>query len=305
MSRRLFKIPLEGLNVLDAIDRYGSFAGAAQHLCVVTSSITHSVKSLEEILGITLFDRSGRRAHFTAEGRAILERGRLLLAQVGEFNDSLQSLATGWEPRLRIAADQVVRMETLMSVIDEFYAATSGTALHLTQEAGSGVWDALMSGRADLIVGAPGEGPPDGGYESIVMHEMRFVFAVAANHPLAQVKEAITAEMIEAHRSVVISDTTIGLPRLRRGLLHNRDVLYVPNTMSKLQAILQGTACGFLPTRLAEVQVKRGALRILEVPIPHPPAESRIAWRRDEDGKALRWWIDRLTAPGFDAPLFF
>lgn len=305
MSRRLFKIPLENLNVLDAIDRYGSFAGAAQHLCVVTSSVTHSVKSLEEILGITLFDRSGRRAHFTAEGRAILERGRLLLAQVGEFNDGLQLLATGWEPRLRIAADHVVRMETLMSVLDEFYATTSDTALHLTQEAGSGVWDALMSGRTDLIVGAPGDGPPGGGYESIVMHEMRFVFAVAASHPLAQVKGELTSEMVEAQRSVVISDTTISLPRLRRGLLHNRDVLYVPNTMSKLQAILQGTSCGFLPRRLAETHVKRGALRILDVPIAHPPAESRIAWRTDEDGKALRWWIERLTSPGFDEPLFF
>ncbi|CAM2155830.1 LysR family transcriptional regulator [Pararobbsia alpina] len=305
MSRRLFKIPLESLNVLDAIDRYGSFAGAAQHLCVVTSSVTHSVKTLEEILGITLFDRSGRRAHFTAEGRTILERGRQLLAQVGEFNDGLQLLATGWEPRLRIAADHVVRMETLMSVLDEFYATTSDTALHITQEAGSGCWDALLSGRTDLIVGAPAEGPPGGGYESIVMHEMRFVFAVAASHPLARVEGEVTNEMVQSHRSVVISDTTLSLPRLRRGLLHNRDVLYVPNTMSKLQAILQGTSCGFLPRDLAAAHVEAGALKILDVQIPHPPAESRIAWRTDEDGKALRWWIERLTAPRFDEQLFY
>jgi DNA-binding transcriptional LysR family regulator len=305
MSRRLFRIPLESLAVLDAIERYGSFAGAAQHLCVVTSSVTHAVKSLEEILGITLFDRSGRRAHFTAEGRAILERGRVLLAQVGEFNEGLQSLATGWEPKLRIAADHVVRMETLMSVLDEFYEATSDTALHFTQEAGSGCWDALMSGRTDLIVGAPAAGPPDGGYESIVMHEMRFVFAVAASHPLAKIDGEITNEMVEAHRSVVISDTTISLPRLRRGLLHNRDVLYVPNTMSKLQAILQGTSCGFLPNRLADSHVRSGDLKILTVQIAHPPAQSRLAWRTDDNGKALKWWINRLTAPGFDEQLFF
>ena len=305
MSRRLFKIPLESLNVLDAIDRYGSFAGAAQHLCVVTSSVTHSVKTLEEVLGVTLFDRSGRRAHFTAEGRAILERGRLLLSQVGEFNDGLQMLATGWEPRLRIAADQIVKMDILMSMLDDFYQASSDTALHMTLEAGSGCWDSLMSGRCDLVVGAPAEGPPGGGFESVVMRRQRFVFSVASSHPLARIEGEITNEMVESHRSVVIADTSLSLPRLRRGLLHNRDVLYVPNTMAKLQAVLQGTGCGFLPHRLAQTYVDADQIKVLTVNIPHPPSESRLAWRTGEDGKALRWWIERLTAPGFNEVLFY
>ena len=76
MSRRQPKVSLDSIRLLDAIERHGSFAAAAQELCVVTSAITHAVRNLESDLGLNLFDRSGRRARFTREGRLVLDKGR-------------------------------------------------------------------------------------------------------------------------------------------------------------------------------------------------------------------------------------
>jgi DNA-binding transcriptional LysR family regulator len=305
MSRRAHKVSLEHLAMLDAVARHGSFAAAARELCVVTSSVTHAVKNLEEQLGLTLFDRSGRRARFTAEGRELLEHGRPLMAQAARFDADVQRLATGWESDLTLCVDQVIRTEPLMRLIDDFARVAPDTSLHLTREAVAGTWDALVSGRADLAVGAPGAGPPGGGYESAPLYTIRFIFAVAPEHPLARVKGVIPQAEIARHRAVLVADTTRGLPRWPLSLLESRVTLSVPDAQSRLTALLLGTGCGFVPARLAAPYVRSGRLVTLKVEQAHPPSQSLIAWRAGGNGRALQWWIARLKRPGVGARLIF
>ncbi len=70
-------LTLEALRVMDAIDRRGSFAAAADELGRVPSALSYTMKSEE--LDVVLFDRSGHRTKFTNVGRMLLERGRVLL----------------------------------------------------------------------------------------------------------------------------------------------------------------------------------------------------------------------------------
>jgi DNA-binding transcriptional LysR family regulator len=303
-TRRQHRVSLDSLRLLDAIDRHGSFAAAAHELCVVTSSITHAIQNLEENLGITLFDRSGRRARFTSKGRALLERGRGVLARAAAFDEEVQLIATGWEARLVIAVDEVMRVAPMMAAVGEFTGVAPNTSLHITREAAAGSWDALMSGRADLIVGAPAGGPAGGGCESVPMYRIDFALVVAAGHPLAARQGVISHEEISQHRAVVIGDTTRHLPHLQYGLLDNRLCLSVPDNATKLEAILLGIGCGFMPLRAAEPLVRDGRLVVLQVEAPHPPGQSTLAWRSGETGRALRWWIEKFTQPSFVETLF-
>ncbi len=305
MTRHSLKVSLEGLRVLDAIDRRGSFSAAAAELCVVTSSITHVVRNLEAELSLNLFDRSGRRARYTREGRTLLERGRHLLAQAARFDAEVQLIATGWEAQLVLSVDQVLRMAPLIPLFGAFFKAAPQTSLHVRREAAAGSWDALLSGRADLVVGAPAAGPPGGGYESAPLCTLKFVLAVAPQHPLARLEGVIADDELARHRSVIIGDTTRFLPHLQYGLVQNRNCLSVPDTDAKLQAILLGIGCGFLPERLAKQHVRAGRLVLLRVETPHPPSQSTLAWRAGENGRALKWWIEQLTRPRLAQGLFF
>lgn len=306
MNRRQIKVSLEALRVLDAIDRYGSFSAAASELCVVTSSITHVVRNVEEALGIALFDRSGRRARFTAEGRALLERGRAFLVQAAEFDAQVQVLATGWEPRLSIAVDAVVRMEPLAPLMHEFLNEAPATALDVRREAAAGSWDALQSGRCDLAIGAPGDSlPAGGGFEVRTLCSIRFIFCVAPGHPLASVRGTVPNDTVKRHRAVVLTDTTLGLPHMAQHLLGSVSHLSVPDTETKLQLILGGSACGFLPHRLAQHHLKAGRLVKLAVETPPPTAHCSLAWRAGDNGRALGWWVKRLTQPGVAGRLVY
>ena len=161
------RVTLEALAVIDAIDRRGSFAAAAEELHRVPSAITYQVHKLEQELDVRLFDRQGHRARLTAAGRELVDEGRVLLERAGELERRVRRVATGWEPELRLAVDALVPWSLLWPLAAGFYAdcarrEASYTRLQLTREVLGGTWDALAEGRADLAVGASGDAPGPG-----------------------------------------------------------------------------------------------------------------------------------------------
>jgi DNA-binding transcriptional LysR family regulator len=163
------KLSLESLQVIDAIDRKGSFAAAAEDLHRVPSAVTYSVRQLEAALGVELFDRKGHRAVLTQAGQELLSQGRQLLRAAADLECRVQQVARGWESELRIAVDTVIGVERLLRLLGEFYEQESGTRVRLLHEVLGGVWDALASGRADLAIGASGQAPAGRSYATRVL----------------------------------------------------------------------------------------------------------------------------------------
>jgi len=97
------KITLESLQILDAIDRRGSFAAAAEEVFRVPSALTYTMQKLESDLGVALFDRAGRRALLTPAGRVLLDEGRILLQAADALECRVKRAASRWETELRIA----------------------------------------------------------------------------------------------------------------------------------------------------------------------------------------------------------
>ena len=147
-------LTLESLQILDAIARNGSFAGAASEMDRVPSALTYSVRKLEDDLDVLLFDRSGHRAKLTPAGQELLNEGRHLLRAADELEQRVKRTATGWEVELRIVLDNIVRFERMIPLIEEFDREGSGTRLRFSSETLSGVWEAMLAGRADLAIGA-------------------------------------------------------------------------------------------------------------------------------------------------------
>src|SRR5258708_35273130 len=143
-------LSLESMQVLDAIDRKGSFAGVAEDLHRVPSAITYSIRQLEEGLGIGLFDRRGHRAVLTAAGRELLAEGRRLLRAAADLECRVQQVAKGWESELRIAVDTIVSLDRLFGLTGEFYEQRTGTRLRLSPGVLGGTWERLACGAAEL-----------------------------------------------------------------------------------------------------------------------------------------------------------
>ncbi|RIX47624.1 MAG: LysR family transcriptional regulator [Rhodocyclales bacterium GT-UBC] len=290
------RISLDILQVLDAIDRHGSFSAAAAALHRVPSALSHAVAKLESDLGVTLFIREGRRATLNEAGRTLLNDGRHLLRAAGELERRVQRIATGWEVELRIAIDAIIPVERIYPLLERFYAAGHATQIRLTYEVLGGTWDALATDRADLVIGAPGDMPARGGIASrLLCTHSDFVFAIAPNHPLAKWEGVIPSSEIVRHRATVIADTSQELAARSVGLIDGQDTLRVPDIRAKASAQVAGLGIGHLPRWLAAPEIAAGRLVEKEIAEPRPSMPLHLAWRNRQVGLALRWFIDALA----------
>jgi DNA-binding transcriptional LysR family regulator len=300
-------LTLEALQIIDAIDRKGSFAGAAAELERVPSALTYSVRKLEEDLDVLLFDRSGHRAKLTPAGQELLIEGRHLLRAADELEQRVKRTASGWEVELRIVLDNVIPFEKMIPVIQAFDRQGSGTRLRFSVEVLSGVWEAVLSGKADLAIGAVYTGPETirmtGGFRTMQMMSNPWVFAVAPSHPLAKMPEPLTVEQVKRHRAIAVGDTGRSLPTFSTGLLTGQETLTVPSLSAKLQAQLAGLGCGHLPLGLAAPHLATGALIEKQTMDMRPPLTKQIVWRTSGRGKCLKWFLNYLSDPNIQASL--
>ncbi len=293
------KLSLDALLVLDAIARKGSFASAAEELHRVPSAITYTVQKLEQDLDVQLFDRSGHRARLTRAGEELLRDGRYLLRTATDIECRVQRIAKGWETELRIAYNDIIPAARLGPSLSAFYEVAPSTRLRMSAEILGGCWDALFSGRADLVIGAPGESPPETGAAVRPFGDVSFVFVVSPNHPLAAAEEPIASSELLRHRVVVAADTSRSLAPWTAGLAIGQDTLTVSTMEAKLDAQIMGLGVGYLPQHLARPALESGKLVRKRVEDENDRVTHlSLAWRSRDAGKALKWWLARLDDPG-------
>ena len=119
---------------MDAIERKGSFASAAQALFRVPSTVTYTVQKLEEDLGFAVFKRVGRRSVLTPAGQVLLQQGRQLLVAAQAVVASAHKVNSGWEAELNIAIDTVWDIRNFYPLLAEFQQLNSGVQVNISEE---------------------------------------------------------------------------------------------------------------------------------------------------------------------------
>ena len=294
----MLRLSLEALQVIDAIDRRGSFAKAAQELHRVPSTVSYIVSKLEDDLALQVFERNGPRVALTPAGRELLKEGRYLLRAALDLEQRVRRIASGWETEVAIAIDSMFAPAALLPDVHDFYGVARQTRLRLVQETLTGTWEALLDRRADLLVGVAGEGPAGGGYVARPIGQMHFVFAVAPGHALALATEPLGRAQLQEHRAVVVADSARNMAPRTVGLAFGQDTLAVPTMQAKLAFQVAGFGFGFLPEPCARAAIAAGLLVEKQVEERRAPETFYIAWRTGEEGAALRWWRERMLQPG-------
>ncbi|HEX4842089.1 MAG TPA: LysR substrate-binding domain-containing protein [Limnobacter sp.] len=291
-------IHLETLALLELIETRGSFAAAATALNKAPSAITYQLRQLEESLDVLIYDRSGHKAKLTPAGKALLDEGRKLLENAEGLKKRVKAVANGWEAELRIVLDSVVPFEVAMPWVEAFDQLGSPTRLRFSTEVLSGSWEALFSGRADILVGSKldqNQFASGTGLQIQTMGESVFVFTVAPGHPLAAMPEPLAVDTIRQHRAVAVGDTSRNFKPLTLGLQSGQAVLTVPNLTAKVKAQVAGLGCGWLPWHMVQDELQQGLLMVKATEEPLRRTPLCFARPRASTGKAMDWWSAHLA----------
>ena len=293
-------ISIEVLETLDAIERRGSFAKAAEELNKATSAISYAVQKLEEQLDIALFQRLGRRSVLTPAGRLILAEGRDILQTTRRLADKAKEVATGWEPRISIGLESLYSFPDFFNVINDFLQAFPTVEIDISECVLNGGWEALEQGRVDLLVGSPGPVPSQKGYRSVAIGRVELVPVIAAKHALAshalakkQDKKQNIESVMGQLRRIVTHDTSFNGIARSEGLSSDGQMLYVQNMDQKVHAILAGIGIGNLPKNRVQGYLDKGVLLPLDIK-QQDNAESFLAWKVSNKGKGLRTLTEKL-----------
>lgn len=289
-------LSIDELALLEAIRDSGSLSRAAARLGKAPSTVSHAARQLEGRFDALLFDRRRYRLQLTPAGQLLAQEASRLAHDVQRLTRRVKQVARGWEDRLWVVTDELIEFESLMPVIRDFDALQSGVSLRITHEVLGGTWEALRDGRADLLVGAANDPLPIPGLRWFELGALEWVFAVAPRHPLARAAEPLEREAIAAHRAVVVGDSSRLSPGRSFGTLGGQATLAVPSMRAKVLAQRDGLGVGWLPARRVASLVARGELVVKRTADPREPNPMYVAWRGDREGRALRWWLEKLQS---------
>ncbi|MEH6592940.1 MAG: LysR substrate-binding domain-containing protein [Halioglobus sp.] len=290
-------ISLESLEVIDAIDRMGSYAAAATVLHKVPSGISYTVQKLEQDLGVTLFQKEGRKAVLTSAGRHLVEQGRHLLLAAEELAAGTRQIATGWEPRLRIAVETIVPLGVVLPLIADLQAVQPGVEVSLYTEVLAGTWEALVENRVDLVIGAAGDVPGHKGIRCEEWCSMKHIFVAAPDHPLCTVPTPISVDAVQQYRAIIIRDTSQKSASLSRGILNQKTAIYVPTMEAKIAAHRLGLGVGYVPENQIAADLSSGSLVALNLAEPREDSPLMLGWKASNRGQALQFLLERLRDP--------
>lgn len=183
---RLRQIKMRHLSAFVETVRCGSLKAASERIFLTPPAISKTLKDLESILGVSLMHRDRGGIELTREGAVFRQFAEQCLAALSHGLASLDALSSGAAAPLRIGALPSVAADLLPDVILRFAELSPPTPVTVEDGRIGGLVDRLRSGSLDLLVGRMGRPETMEGLSFTQLYSEQVVFAVAADHPLAQ-----------------------------------------------------------------------------------------------------------------------
>lgn len=288
-------LTIEILEILDAIERRGSFAKAAEELNKATSALSYAIQKLEGQLDLSIYQRQGRRSVLTPAGKILLDEGRLILKATKVITEKTREVATGWEPRLRIGIDSMLNPEQFFTLLNKFLNVHPTLEIDICETVLNGGWEALEQDRIDLLVGCIGPMPAQKGFRNISLGKIDLLPVVSAKHPLAKIANNTEAleKVLANTRRIVLHDSSQKNITRNEGLSFGKNILYVQTIDQKIHAQLAGLGIGHLPRHRIQAYLKSGEL--IPLNITAADTEQLLAWKSNNKGKALQTFTKILS----------
>jgi len=261
------RITLDQWATLVAVVEGGGHAQASRRLHRTQSTVTYTISRLEELLGMKIFERSGRKSVLTPAGQTLYRRGRALVDEARRLERAAGELASGWESELRLAVEIIYPTWLLLDCLAEFGRERPDTRIELIESVLAGTDEALLEGRVDIAIGSV----VPAGFIGEPLMQVRFICAAAPTHPLHALGRPLTVEDLREHRHLVIRDT--GTRRTRSGGWLNERRWTVSHKATSIRAACMGLGYAWFPEESIREELDLGRL----VPLPLVEGRERYA----------------------------
>src|SRR5690554_4993664 len=109
--------------VIGAVDELGSLTAAAERVAVTQAALTHTIRKLEESIGLKIWNREDRSLRLTQAGEHMLSVAQRLLPQFEQLEVQVHQFAQGGRGVLRIRMECHPCYQWLLKIVSPYLAA--------------------------------------------------------------------------------------------------------------------------------------------------------------------------------------
>jgi LysR family transcriptional regulator, pca operon transcriptional activator len=286
MTRRHLdqRLRLSLLRAVDAVDAHGSLLKASAVLGVTQPSLTKSLRELEDMVQLRLFDRHSRGVRTTEAGLVFVQTARRILAELRRLDEELDQLSSPGTGSVALGALPVAAAGILPGTLARLKATAPDIKVRLQQGRTEDLLPLLASGEIDLIVGrlyAPAA--PDAFAREAIWTEPISILA-RTEHPVFS-EEEVTVDALRRYELVLPTVSQRVGQEIEHLLAH---LGLQPTTSLRsssygfIREMLHATDLIAVMPRLMMVgDLLRGTLKVVPLPIPAPDRPAGLILPRD------------------------
>lgn len=271
---------LKQLEYLVALVETEHFAQAADRCSVTPSTLSAGIRDLEEVLGVTVAERTKRTVLIQPIGQAIAERARQVLR---DADDLMKLASTHREPMtgdIRFGAIPTVSPFILPRTLPAVEAQYPKLRLYLREEQTAVLLSRLRDGELDVaLIALPYE--TDGLTVRLLLDDP-FQFACHVNHPLAGRASVAEDDLLDQPLLLLEEEHCLRSHALDACSLH-RSPVRVQFEATSLQTLVQMVASGIGVTLLPQMAIDAGMAAVENIrliPLQKPAfRQIGLVWR--------------------------
>jgi len=241
------------LEIVRAVDRHGTMTAAAGALHLTQSALSHSMRKLEDRLGVEIWNRDGRSLRLTQAGEHLLATADRLIPQLAHAEERLVQFAEGEGGTLRVGMECHPCYRWLQKISAPYLEAWPMVDLDVKQQFQFGGIGALLTYEIDLLVTPDPLHKPGLHFEAVFDYEQ--VLVVGPRHKLRKAEHALPEDLagevlftypISLDRLDIYTRflTPAGIGPKRQKLVESTDIM--------LQMVACGRGVAALPRWLVE-----------------------------------------------------
>jgi DNA-binding transcriptional LysR family regulator len=256
-----------------------SFSKAAEELHLSQPAVTSQVRTLEEGLGIALFDRIGRNAKLTPAGTTLLKYVRQIETLTNEAVAALAPFGVQEGAELNIGASHTIAVYVLPKLLPQIVRDWPKLRVHIVSGSTIEVLTALANHQISVgLIEAPAH-RPDFKIEHFMDDELCLI--LPPNHRWARKTILRAAEIVQ--EPILLRESGSGMRRFVEEYLEKNGVLSqqlrttvdMNSTEAILSAVESGLGIGFVPTMALGKAVQANS--VVVVPLENGPIKRQFS----------------------------
>ncbi|MBQ7534182.1 MAG: LysR family transcriptional regulator, partial [Stomatobaculum sp.] len=243
-----------------------NFTRAANELGYAQSTVTFHIQTLEEELGVSLFDRIGKKVKLTKAGEYLVNYANemeRIISDMAQISNTVNMV----RGTLRIGVVESLLATYMVEALSRYSKSFPDVNIEVVTGSTAGLMELLRSNDVDLIF-VMGSRIVDFDFVRAMIQEAGVSFVASSSHPLAG-KEEIGFEEIAADRMILPEKSSLYRKSIEM-IAGKTDCIFAPviqvnNTTSILGLLKTGNGISYLPDYLTREGVEDGSLTILNV----------------------------------------